>query len=1164
MLKDLKNYNANEIEQKVLKFWEENQIFEKSLKRRRGKKNFIFYEGPPTANGRPGIHHVLARSFKDIICRYKTMAGFLVERKAGWDTHGLPVELEVEKELGIKNKAEIEKYGVAEFNEKCRASVWKYKDEWDGLTKRMGFWLDLNSPYITYENNYIETLWWIIKQVWDNNLLYKGHKVVPWCTRCGTVLSSHELAQGYKETVENSIYVKFKLKANDLKKQVIRIGNHEFKDTYILSWTTTPWTLPGNVALAVGKNIIYSITEKGGDTLIVAEDSPLGRKLGNVGIKIRGGELVGLEYEPLFIVPALKSKTSYKVYDANFVTTTDGTGVVHTAVMYGEDDYNLGIKVGLPQHHTVDESGKFTKDVKGLEGLYVKSKEAEDKIISHLKQNNNWLDSETYTHDYPFCWRCGTPLLYYATSSWFIKMSQLKKKLIEQNKKVNWVPGHLKEGRFGEWLRELKDWAFSRERYWGTPLPIWQCPHCEKQTVIGSIEELAKLSTPVNNNYFLLRHGGANSNDLDIISSYPEKFNNSLTKKGKIQIEKLANSLKNKKIDLIFSSDVLRAKETAEIVSKKLGIKVSFNKQLREWNFGVLNNQPAEKLTQFYGSEMNRFKKAPEKGENLTEVRSRMVDFVLGLEKKYKNKNILIVSHGDPLWLLECAGKGLSDEKSIEFKGRRYPKNGDFRKIDFLNIPRDKFGRLDLHKPFIDEIHLSCPHCRSKMERVNEVADVWFDSGAMPFAQHHYPFENKNLIDKKIQFPADYISEAMDQTRGWFYTLLAVSVLLGKEVPYKNVVSLGLILDKFGKKMSKSKGNIVVPGQMFEKYGADVVRWYFFTVNASGESKRFDEKDLLEISRKFISILFNSLIFLKTYGIKSKALISYKKLGVLDKWILSRLNEVILKATNNLEKYEIVEAAREIEKLIDDLSRWYIRRSRRRFQRSENKKDLELASAILNKTLSEISKLIAPFTPFFADALYGSLDNKKFASVHLEDWPKADKKLIERKLIEGMEEVRELASLGLAKRAQAGIKVRQPLALLKIKNQKSKIKIIEELLKVLAEEINVKRVIYDEKIKEDIELDTKITPELKEEGIIRGLVRMVQDLRQEAGLKPQDKIQLFVYAEGAVKNILNNRSKELLKEVSAKALDLKKSDKISAQIETQLDSNKIWIGIRKI
>ncbi|MFH0712432.1 MAG: class I tRNA ligase family protein [Candidatus Jorgensenbacteria bacterium] len=1152
MLRKIKDFSLPEVEEKVLKFWTENKVFEKSLNNRKNKKKFVFFEGPPTANGRPGLHHVLVRSFKDIILRYKTMTGFFTPRRGGWDTHGLPVEIEVEKELGLKSKQGIEKYGIAEFNRKCRESVWRYKDEWEKLTRRIGFWLDMDNAYVTYEPKYIETLWWIISEIWKKKLLYKGYKVVPWCTRCGTGLSSHELALGYKEVEENSVYLKFRSKSGKL------------KNAYILSWTTTPWTLPGNVALAVNAKVKYVLAEKNGEKLILAKEriSALGESP-EVLKEFSGKELLGLEYEPLFKVSALKSRTSYKVYAADFVTIEEGTGVVHTAVMYGPDDYDLGIKVGLPQYHTVDEKGFFLKNVPVVGGMYVKDKKTEEKIIDYLKTKKYLLKTELYKHDYPFCWRCSTPLLYYARDSWFVAMSKLRAKLIASNNKINWIPENIKQGRFGEWLREAKDWAFSRERYWATPLPVWICDKCGAAEVVGGVEELEKHLGKSTNKYILVRHAEAKNNVEGIVSCWPEKKKYPLTTIGKDQAFQLGQEMKKRKVDLIFASDVQRAKETAEIISKETGLKVVYDPRLRELNIGDFNGKRHEEYSRYFSDPRERFSRPVPNGESLYEVKKRVFDFIKSVEKKYKNKTIIVVGHGDPLWMMQSVMAGLSDGDMTGEDGLKnlYPEKGKAYPAHFRNISRNEIGELDLHRPYIDGIHFPCPkpRCKGKMARVKEVVDGWFDSGAMPFAQNYYPF------DKKLEFPADFIVEGVDQTRGWFYTLLATAVLLGKGAPYKNVISLGLILDKNGQKMSKSKGNVVNPWEMVQKFGADAIRWYFYTINPPGEFKRFDEKDIIKGARQFISLLYNSFAFLNTYDTGTHRIPQFTaktaNSNVLDRWIVARLHQTIDSTTKDLNRYEVGGAARGIESFVNDLSRWYIRRSRRRFQKPESRKDYEMALSTLNYVLLETSKLIAPFTPFFAEALYKSLVINHSSSVHLEDWPTANKKLIDKRLLSEMEAIRLVASLALAKRAELGIKVRQPLPGLKIKNQELKDK---ELLEILKDEVNVKKITIDKKLKENIELDIKITHELKEEGWLRELVRLTQGLRQDAGLEPKDVIVFVAELPKELQFVLEKNEAFFKKEVNAKGIEYRRSDKFEAELETKLGEWPVWLALRRL
>jgi isoleucyl-tRNA synthetase len=1181
MLEHLQKFSLPEVEEKVLQFWRENDIFKKSLQNREKAKKFVFYEGPPTANGRPGIHHVVSRSFKDIILRYKTMAGFFVPRRAGWDTHGLPVELEVEKKLGLKSKKEIEKFGIAEFNNKCKESVWQYKDEWERLTERMGFWLDMEHPYVTYANDYIESVWAILKEAWDKKLLYKGHKIVPWCPRCGTALSSHELAQGYKETTDTSVYIKFRLKKGQKISRFTVDG-----ETFVLSWTTTPWTLPGNVALAVGKSIDYKIVRvQSGETYIVAKPrlpAVLHENFADLGT-VKGEKLAGLEYEPLFSVPSLRAGTSYRIYEANFVTTEDGTGVVHTAVMYGEDDYKLGLKVGLPTFHTVNPEGKFVAEVKDLAGLYVKSPETEKKILERLKKENRLFGEEKYKHDYPFCWRCGTPLLYYARDSWFIGMSKLRKEMLAENEGINWVPANIKEGRFGGWLKEVKDWAISRERYWGTPLPVWVCEKCGHQKIVGSGAELAIGHASSGNRYILMRHGEAEQNVLNIIDSWPEKKKYHLTVKGRAEVEKAARALKSEEIDLCFSSDLTRAKETAEILKKILGLKsVKLDPHLREINAGDVNGRPVGDYHAFFRFTQDKFTTAPAGGETLADVRKRAWDFVQEMEKTVKGKTILIVGHEHPLWMLASVLKGWDTFRAIkerEAKGKLF--NGEFLPpagyyvTSFIPVPRNAGGEADFHRPYVDSVKLKCDKCLASpdpakrdgiMRRVKEVTDVWLDSGAMPFAEDHYPFE------KLTAYPADYISEGIDQTRGWFYTLLAVAAILGQGTSYKNVISLGLILDKSGQKMSKSKGNIVSPWDVIGKYGIDAVRWYFYTVNPPGEPKRFDEVELAKNSRQFFTMLYNSYVFYETYADRSsKFKIQNSKLSnVLDEWILTRLNETTAAVTKALNHYDVGGGANEVERLVEDLSRWYIRRSRRRFQKpdtsADGKKDYAAASATLGYVLEEVSKLIAPFTPFFAEALYLSL-KKQGTSVHLADWPAVKNskfKIQNSKLLRDMRAIRDIASAILAKRAELGIKVRQPLASLQIQNSKFKIQNSVALLDILKDEINVKEITFDSKLKTDFELDTNITHELKEEGALRELIHTIQDLRQDAKMKPRDLVELYVDGAEEAKFIVSKNAEFLKKEVKAIKIELIKPTRFNAEVETKIDGMLIWIGLKKI
>ncbi len=915
------SFNLPKKEEEILDFWRKKDIFQKSLEKRKGSERFVFYEGPPFANGLPGIHHLVARAFKDVVLRYKTMKGFFVGRRAGWDTHGLPTEMAAEKKLGIKSKKDIEKIGIDKFIEESRDNVFNYKKEWEEFSERIGFWLDFEKAYITCSKEYIETLWWILKQVWDKGLLYQDYKVVPYCPRCGTSLSSHEVAQGYKKVTENSITVKFELE--------------EEPGTYLLVWTTTPWTLPGNTALAVNPDIDYIKFSLKGCFYISSEKEFKEYGEGKALEKIKGKDLIGRKYKPLF-----ENKAPYVVAGADFVSVEEGTGVVHIAPAFGEDDMNLAREKDLPILMTVDEEGNMKAEGYPWQGRFVK--EADSLIVEDLKKRDLLFKEEDYEHDYPFCWRCKTPLLYYAKNSWFIKISEIREKLIENNKKINWVPSHIKEGRFGEWLKEIKDWNLSRERYWGTPLPIWECSKCKKKVCIGSLKEL--------------------------------------------------------------------------------------------------------------------------------------------------------------------------EEKSG-------------RKIE------------DLHRPFVDRISFDC-ECGGKMKRVPEVIDCWFDSGSMPFAQWHYPFENKERIDKGELFPADFISEGIDQTRGWFYTLLAISTLLEKGVPYKNVVVLGLVLDSEKQKMSKSRGNIIVPKEIMERFGADCARMYFYTVNSVSEAKGFDFKGVQALYRRFFDTLWQSYNFFSMYSNSSEKDSSSK--NPLDRWILSRLEGLNREIADNLDRYDIVGAARPFLAFLDDLSNWYIRRSRQRFRDS----DKEAASA-LYYVLFKLSKLLAPFAPFSAEALYLELGGKE-ESVHLEDFPEPGKR--ERKLEEKMERARSITARALALRAEAGIKTRQPLNKLAIEEKK----LDKELLEIIKEEVNVKEVVLGKKLK----LDTKITKELKKEGERREFLRNVKSLRKKLGLKPGDKASLLLttFSDIVYKGLEKDAG---VKEVRA----VKRIE--NPQKEMEIEGRKEYISIKK-
>jgi len=1146
------------LEEHILKRWKEQKAFEKSLERRKKAPRFVFYDGPPTANAPPGFHHLLSRSMKDVVLRYRTMRGFFVARKAGWDTHGLPVELQIEKKLGLQSKKEIEKYGIAKFNKACRDSVWEFIQDWRNLSERTGFWIDMDNPYITYNTSYIESLWFVIRQFAKKGLLYKDYKVVPYCPRCGTPESSHELAQGYKTVKDRSVYAKFKIKGEP--------------STYFLAWTTTPWTLPGNVALAVGEKITYAFVEQKGETYILAK-SLLNKLEGEYKVikEVLGKDLEGLEYEPLFDSLQNQPEKKHYVAQASFVSTDEGTGIVHTAVMYGEDDYQLGKKLSLPKKHTVNEEGRFNELVPQWKGLFVK--DAEPLIIEDLKERNLLYREELYEHEYPFCWRCGTHLLYYAKDSWFINMQKVKKDLLANNESINWIPSHLKNGRMGEWLREVKDWAFSRERYWGTPLPVWVCDSCGHQDVVGSIQDLQE-QTSVGNTYYLLRHGDSARQKLQIASAWPEKKPLPLTADGIKEAGKAAKQLKAKKIDMIFSSDLLRTRETAEIVAKEIGREVHYDERLRENSNGIFNGKSIEKVGAFYRQKgetmaehyMRRFHMAPPEGESWTDVQKRTLDFICEMEKKHQGKNILVVGHSLPLALFEGLLAGWSKQEIVEhFAKNKAPKlasTGEWRKVAGSRLPHNDEMDVDLHRPYIDAIDFACKECsKGTRKRVKDVVDVWFDSGAMPFAQDHWPFEqNKKLTPPKF-YPSDYIVEAIDQTRGWFYTLLATSTLLGLGSSFKNVISMGHILDEKGEKMSKSKGNIVNPWEMIEKYGVDTLRWYFYTFNQPWDSKAFVERDLQQTMRKFMLTLWNSLVFYQTYATKPTKAASA---NVLDKWIISRLHSTSREAAKRFDEYDITGTARLLESfVIDDLSLWYIRRSRQRFQNPKSKKELQDASSTLYLVLLEISKLLAPFVPFLAEHIYNELDARK-QSVHWQDYPKADAKKINAKLEKEMQAARDMVTKALAERAKAGIKVRQPLAALKF--SMSNFQFSKDVTDLIRDEVNVKEVMPVKNLKTEVELDTNITPALQREGTVRELLRHIQEMRKQAGYRPQDRVRLRYAGEEQLKEILRENKQMVMKTVGLKEMLEGDRPKRVFDVEQEflLDNQTLWLGIRKL
>ena len=1043
------NLNFVDREKEVEKFWKDNKIFEKSMDSRKEGETYTFYDGPPTANGKPHIGHVLTRVIKDMIPRYRTMKGYMVPRKAGWDTHGLPVELEVEKKLGLDGKEQIEEYGMEPFIQQCKESVWKYKGMWEDFSSTVGFWADMEHPYVTYDNNFIESEWWALKEIWNKGLLYKGFKIVPYCPRCGTPLSAQEVSQGYKTVKERSAIVRFKV-----------VG----EDAYFLAWTTTPWTLPSNVALCVNPDEIYcKVKAADGYTYYMAE-ALLDKVLGKLAKedepayeileKYKGTDLERKEYEPLFAcageAAAKQRKKAHFVTCDNYVTMSDGTGIVHIAPAFGEDDSRVGRDYDLPFVQFVDGQGNMTKETP-YAGVFVKK--ADPMVLTDLDKEGKLFDAPKFEHDYPHCWRCDTPLIYYARESWFIKMTAVKDDLIRNNNTINWIPESIGKGRFGDWLENVQDWGISRNRYWGTPLNIWQC-ECGHMESVGSRQDL-------------------------------------------------------------------------------------------------------------------------------------------------------------------------------------YEKSGD-----------ERAKTIELHRPYIDDITMKCPDCGKTMHRVPEVIDCWFDSGAMPFAQHHYPFENKDLFEQ--QFPADFISEAVDQTRGWFYSLLAESTLLFNKAPYKNVIVLGHVQDENGQKMSKSKGNAVDPFDALNKYGADAIRWYFYINSAPWLPNRFHGKAVVEGQRKFMSTLWNTYAFFVLYANidnfdATKYTLDYDKLPVMDKWLLSKLNTMVKTVDEDLGSYKIPEAARALQEFVDDMSNWYVRRSRERFWAKGMEQDKINAYMTLYTALVTVAKAAAPMIPFMTEDIYQnlvrSIDADAPESIHLCDYPEVNEAWIDKDLEANMEELLEIVVLGRACRNTANIKNRQPIGTMYVKAEKKMDKFYTD---IIADELNVKEVKFADDVESFISysfkpqlrtvgpkygkllngirtalseidgtaamkelrdngvlvldiagnrvelaeedllietaqtegyvtetdgetsvvLDTNLTPELIQEGFVREIISKVQTMRKEAGFEVMDKIIVYAKDNDKIMDIMKANQDEIKREVLAENIILGEAEGYTK--EWNINKEAVTLGVSKV
>ena len=1159
-----------EIEEKVLAFWDEHKTFEKSLEQTADGKPFTFYDGPPFATGLPHYGHILASTIKDVVPRYQTMNGRYVRRRWGWDCHGLPIEEVVERKLGISGKKQIEEVGIKTFNETCRSMVLQYVSEWRSMIRRIARWVDFDDSYKTMDTDFMESVWWGFKQTYDKGLIYEGRKVLLYCPRCETPLSNFEVAMdnSYKDVTEESVIAKFHLKAGQ------KFGDkYETKNTaYLLAWTTTPWTLPGNVALAVGGNISYTALRiKGAEWLYIVASELVKKVFDDQEIEIvhddiKGSDLVGLEYEPLFDVPAMQGEKSYKVYAADFVTTEDGTGIVHTAVVYGEDDYALGVKVGLPVVPMLDDRGLFNdKAPKFLRGQYFKK--ADKLVIEDLETRELLFKKEKYTHSYPHCWRCGTALFYNAIPAWFVNIQKIKPGLLETNEKeMNWFPEHLKNGRYKKSVEAAPDWNISRNRYWGNPVPVWKCGGCEAVKAVGSLEELSQAAGGAKNDYFAMRHGEAENIIFGIIDSGDQHCH--LTTKGKDEVAHTAKQLRAKKIDMIFASDLTRTTESAEILAKELGMPVHYDKRLREVNYGSLSGKPGTEYSKIFPTYESRFVGHVDVGsESLIDVRIRVWDFLREMESEHHGKNIAIISHEDPIWMLSQVAQGWSDKVTV---GKKRDGNGLFitpaelMELGVKNIPRNDTGEADLHRPYIDDITFPCAECGSVMKRTPEIFDSWIEAGSMPFAEYHYPFENKDEFKK--HFPAQFVAEYIAQTRAWFYLSHVVSYILFGHAPFENVVTTGTILAEDGSKMSKSKNNFPDPKLLIDKFGADSLRFYLMnSVVMQADNLNFSEKGVESVYRKVGLLLTNVYKYFATYrgevsgglGVRADDKNISTQENILDQWITARTEELVDVVTRSLDAYDTVHATRAIQEYVDDLSTWYLRRSRKR-------KDAGFFKTMQTSLLTT-SRVLAPFMPFLAEAIYLELAPADGAgSVHLEAWPKTEFSLAEKErgeLMKNMAEIRRLASLGLAARAEAKIKVRQPLAKLTVRGAAAARD--ARLLEILKNEVNVKEIVFVPELANEVELDTVITPALREEGLVREVARMFQELRQKAALEPKDKIVALMDMTADAKSAVENNESAFKVDIGATAVEFGRSEKFIAEEVTKLEGQEVWVAIRK-
>ena len=1104
MAEQTEKSEAAKREEKILAFWEKRRIFEKSLKKDAPKGEYVFYDGPPFATGLPHSGSLLASVSKDLIPRYKTMRGYRVRRRWGWDTHGLPIENLVEKKLGLKNKKEILALGIETFNETARSMVLEYVQDWKRYVERVGRFVDFDHSYKTMDATFTESVWWALKEIWKKGRLYEGRKVLMYCPHCETPLAKAEIAMDntYKDITDEAPTVKFKVKNPE------KLGLSG--DVYLLAWTTTPWTLPSNAALAVGNDIEYSVIEQKGTRFIRAKQGE------DTGRTLRGADLVGLEYKPPYTVVAIADAAkAHKVYIGDFVSTVEGTGIVHIAPMYGEDDFNLSKANDLPMVQLLNPNGTYADDTpEFLRGEYIRKANA--KVLEDLESRGLLFAHEPHTHAYPHCYRCGTPLIYNAVSSWFIDIQAVKDRLLAENEKINWIPTHLKEGRFRHNLETAPDWTISRNRFWASPLPIWKDAQ-GNVTVIGSLEELKARTKKSGNKYFVMRHGEAEHNVQKVVSSDPNDGYR-LTAQGKEQILAHIDRLKEGGITRMHASPFARTRETAELIAQAIGFdasKIVYDDRLREFDFGELSGGAYGAFLAYKEAHMPSYADAAPGGESYQDAKRRFGEFLYELESSFAGERVLVVSHGIASETLEAVVRGAGLAESKQIIDTVSAPFGDLRELDFTPLPHDSDYELDYHLPYIDRVQL-VDEKGNALTRIPEVVDCWVESGAMPFAEYHYPFENKEEFERRM--PGDFVSEYVGQTLAWFYYLHAIGVELFDQLAFRNVVTTGNVLAENGAKVSKSKCNYTDPYLLFNRFGADAFRYYLMSsVVMQGEDVAFKDEDVKEAHARVVNMLRNVAAFYRLFADVREPTFPGPKSGspgnvgsrtshVLDRWIIARLGELVRETTDALDRYDIPRAARPMRAFIDDLSTWYLRRSRDRMRGGD-----AAALATLRYTLRELAKVVAPVMPFVAEEVYQAVRaEEEPESVHLCEWPEARRSwcgFVQKRgaaLIEQMGRIRAFASEALMLRQKANIKVRQPLASFIITER-----LPDELKAILADEVNVKKIMIGNENK----LDTKLTLELVKEGDERELARAVAEARKHEGFAPRDVIEV-VRGEG--------------------------------------------------